>query len=295
MESRLATLTVDRNDLTKVSQIHNRPELPSSFQAEAILESIVTLPALFNMLNMRRAIIPAANGHCSARALARYYAALADGGLVPPPHSSSFQPNLGSHDHIPKFPSLKVTRRHRGRRNKGVLSFLRNPYQQIPNRCMDPQDGDCGISATGQNTTGLDCGSSGCTINSSGSRGNGNKHRNSDHHEIFSGKGIYDVFLGAGDYANMALPDGMFGLGFKRSRSKEGSYIGFGHSGMGGSTGFCDMNNRFAMAVTVNKMSFGAATRSIIELVCSELDLPLPQDYAPPTDRGPNTERPLIN
>ncbi|XP_030475469.2 uncharacterized protein LOC115692678 [Syzygium oleosum] len=295
VESRLATLTVDRNDLTKVSQIRNRPDLPSSFQPEAILESIVTLPALFNMLNIRRAIIPAANGHCSARALARYYAALTDGGLVPPRDSTSFQPNLGSHIHIPKFPSLKVSRRQRGRRNKGVLSLLTNPYLQIPNRSNDPQDGDCGITATGQNTTGLDCGSSSCSINTSGSGGNDDKRRNSDHHKIFSGKGIFDAFLGDGDYANMALPDGMFGLGFKRSRSKEGSYIGFGHTGMGGSTGFCDINNRFAMAVTVNKMSFGAATRSIIELVCSELDLPLPQDFDPPTDRGSNTERPLIN
>lgn len=56
------------------------------------------------MLNFGRAIIPAAKkGHCSARAIGRYYSALADGGVVPLSHSSSSKPPLGVH--IPKFSS----------------------------------------------------------------------------------------------------------------------------------------------------------------------------------------------
>ncbi|KAK1417814.1 hypothetical protein QVD17_26948 [Tagetes erecta] len=52
------------------------------------------------------------------------------------------------------------------------------------------------------------------------------------------------------------------------------------HSGLGGSTGHCDINNRFAISVTLNKLSFEALTREIIHFVCSELNLPVPQDYA---------------
>ncbi|TVU07643.1 hypothetical protein EJB05_41007, partial [Eragrostis curvula] len=58
------------------------PELPS-----ALLNNVAQMAAgihvLFNTLNIRRAIIPA------ARALARYYAALATGGFIPPPHNAN--------------------------------------------------------------------------------------------------------------------------------------------------------------------------------------------------------------
>ena len=69
-----------------------------------IVEVISALPSLFNMFFIQRAIIPAANGHCSAHALARYHASLATGGVIPPRPSSS-EPPLGSHPHIPIFPS----------------------------------------------------------------------------------------------------------------------------------------------------------------------------------------------
>lgn len=84
--------------------------------------------------------------------------------------------------------SLKVSKRQRGRRNKGLLSLLRNPYLQIPNRPNDLQGGDCGRSTTGQSTPVPDCGSSSCSINTSGSGGNGDKRQNSDHHQIFLAK-----------------------------------------------------------------------------------------------------------
>ena len=105
VESRLAALTVDTADLSKVSALANRPDLPSTFQPQQIAQLATSLPVAFNTLNVRRAIIPAANGHVSARALARYYAALADGGKIPPPHSSASKPVLGSHPHIPKLSS----------------------------------------------------------------------------------------------------------------------------------------------------------------------------------------------
>ncbi|KAJ6758815.1 ABC1 FAMILY PROTEIN [Salix koriyanagi] len=74
------------------------------------------------MLNVRRAIIPSANGHCSARALARYYAALVDGGLVPPPHSSLSKPPLVLHPHILKFPSEITSKKQKGfRRFSSVM------------------------------------------------------------------------------------------------------------------------------------------------------------------------------
>ena len=60
----------------------------------------------------------------------------------------------------------------------------------------------------------------------------------------------------------------------------DGLEIGFGHAGLSGSTGYCDINNRFSIAVTLNKVSFGALITEIIQFVCSQLDLPVPQDYA---------------
>ncbi|KAF9612449.1 hypothetical protein IFM89_000197 [Coptis chinensis] len=80
-------------------------------------QMVSSLVILFNSLNIRRAIIPAANGHCSARALARYYATLAAGGIIPPPHTHS-EPALGSHPHIPNFPSLQP--KEKGSKSKEV-------------------------------------------------------------------------------------------------------------------------------------------------------------------------------
>jgi hypothetical protein len=52
---------------------------------------------------------------------------------------------------------------------------------------------------------------------------------------------IHDEFMGVGEYRNLVLPNGKFGLGFRRFSSSDGSFYGFGHSGMGGSIGFCDI------------------------------------------------------
>lgn len=303
VESRLASLTVDTDDLKKVSGITNRSDLPSSFQPDTISQVAATAPALFNMLNIRRAIIPSANGHCSARALARYYAALADGGVVPAPHSRLSKPPLGSHPHIPKFPSHETSKKQKGTRDKGFLAALKdktNNSEQGHKYTKDLESGSHIRTASGDTYARL------INIETSSSNNsttdiisNADEPQISNVRKMFNNPRIRDAFLGVGDYGNLALPNGSFGLGFKRYNTKDGSYIGFGHSGMGGSTGFCDINNRFAIAVTLNKLSFGATTGRIIHFVCSELNLPVPEDYLRFAEGEHDTlqdlVRPLIN
>ncbi|KAI3828566.1 hypothetical protein L1987_02668 [Smallanthus sonchifolius] len=204
VESRLATLTIDEDDLIMLDPEHEinktrlyKIPLPSSYTF-SMISSIIPLS---NTLNVRHTVLPAANGHFSARAVARYYATLVDGGVVPPRHPSSSIPSLESH------PTVDT-------------KIFTNP----------------------------------------------------------KGK-IHDAFLGGGDYKDLIIPDGEFGLGFLRFNDTNGSVIGVGHPGLGGSTGYCDINNRFAIAVTVNKLSLGGLTGEIIKFVCSELDLPVPRLY----------------
>ncbi|KAJ4840839.1 hypothetical protein Tsubulata_045359 [Turnera subulata] len=96
---------------------------------------------------------------------------------------------------------------------------------------------------------------------------------------IFKDPRIHDAFLGVGEYEDMVLKNGEFGLGFKRWSSNDGFFVGFGHRGFGGSTGFCHIPSRFAVAVTVNRLSIsGAASRKIIQFLSSELNIPLPEE-----------------
>ncbi|CAN0859362.1 Esterase/beta-lactamase LipL [Linum grandiflorum] len=284
VESRLASLTLDTNDLSKLSQTANRPDLPSTFQPDRVGSLLTTLPALFNMLITRRAIIPAANGHCSARALARYYATLVDGGIVPPPHSSASKPPLGSHPHIPKLVTLKHPKQKANKCQKMVT--LSNKKQD------DDDDNDISDDENSRNSHGHTY-----------SKLANDDRRISDNGaattRVYSNPRIHEAFLGVGEeYGGLAFPDGAFGLGFRRLRSKDGSFVGFGHSGMGGSTGFCFPKERFAISMTVNKMSLGYGTRRIIQLVCSELNLPLPEEFSLPLDGGEiesSKGAPLIN
>ncbi|XP_058009946.1 uncharacterized protein LOC110636745 isoform X2 [Hevea brasiliensis] len=251
VESRLASLTVDMNNLSDLLEITSRPDLPSSFQPTNISQLVTTMPALFNLLNVRRAIIPAANGHCSARALARYYATLVAGGIIPPPPSTfSKPPPLGSHPHIPQFTSEKASKRGKSKTSGGSASNA--------------------------------------TASAADNFASGDDSQKTNVERIFTNPRIHDAFLGVGEYEKLAIPNGKFGLGFRRFILNDGSFSGFGHSGMGGSTGFCDIKNRFAIAVTLNKMSFGGLTRQIIQLVCSELNVPLPEDFSISGNRGPD-------
>ena len=134
VESRLASLTLDEEDFSKLSKIASRPELPSTFQPENISQLVTAVPALFNMLNVRRAIIPGADGHCSARAVAHYYAALVDGGLVPPPHSSLSKPPLGTHPHILKFPSEITSKSRKVKRVRQRILLQRKKEMVMSSR-----------------------------------------------------------------------------------------------------------------------------------------------------------------
>nr|GEU86959.1 putative reverse transcriptase domain-containing protein [Tanacetum cinerariifolium] len=49
---------------------------------------------------------------------------------------------------------------------------------------------------------------------------------------------FHDAFLGSGDYKDLILQNGMFGLGFKLVELIDGLVIGFGHAA------YCDINNR---------------------------------------------------
>ncbi|XP_057524028.1 uncharacterized protein LOC130803845 isoform X2 [Amaranthus tricolor] len=297
VEDRLAALTLDTDDLKKLSLLSARSDLPSTFQPSQIAQVATALPALFNSLFVRRAIIPAANGHCSARALARYYASLADCGAIPKLPSSA--PPLGSHIHIPKFTSEKLHKKENSTRKKrlNVVSLCRTMMSEnfnhekrkksVKTSSYDRVPSDEGSSTSSnleENTYDVDM-------------------KRDDHKKtivkIFSNFRIHDAFMGFGEYESFALPNGDFGLGFKRITSNDGSVIGFGHSGMGGSTGFCDVKNRFSIAITLNKMSFGAVTGKIIQLVCSELNLPMPRELKGLGDGEGSSEMisemPLIN
>nr|VDD39265.1 unnamed protein product [Brassica oleracea] len=271
VESRLATLTLDTDELNKIPSIPSQPELPSTFQPVQIFQIASSLPVLFNTLNVRRATIPAANGHCSARALARYYAALADGGIVPPPHSSLSQPPLGSHTHVPKFSSVNDTMKKRKGKGKEMAATEKlKPKDHKEKKLYDDRESSTESLARLVNDTSS---SDGKTEISS------NDHQD-DIHNMFSNPSIHDAFMGTGDYSGLVLPDGKFGLGFKRVTSEDGSLVGFGHSGLGGSTGFCDIKNRFSIAITLNRMSMGGVTANIVRLVCSELNIPMPKDFS---------------
>ena len=287
VESRLAALTIDTDDLSKFSAISSRPELPSTFQPQQIAQMATNLPPIFNTLNVRRAIIPAANGHLSARALARYYAALADGGKIPPPHPSSSKPILGSHPHIPKLSSQKAPKKRKCiGRTVATLPAVNKSYEKVSSK----EDSEV---TEGRNTS--------TSSSSSGDTGSSNLDSNPRPHvpgKVYRNPRIVDEFLGTGEYEDLTLPGGGFGLGFRRFSSKGGSTIAFGHSGMGGSTGFCDVTNRFSIAVTLNKMSFGGVTGKIVQLVCSELNIPVPDDflrYAADQSGDANLARPMIN
>lgn len=242
-------------DIKRLSEIAKRPDIPASFQSQIQDASQIAsaLPALFNTLFARRAIIPAANLHCSARALARYYAALVDKGAVPPPHTSHTQPRLGTHPHIPKFSSPKPAKKQKGSKKTRDAATGAN-YREVP----------------------IDDVSSSTSSAARGEHGNGSDKATA---KIFTNGRIHEAFVGSGEYEKLTLEGGQFGLGFKRSYSEDGKLIGFGHSGIGGSTGYCDIENRFSIGITLNKLNMGGVTAKVMQLVCSELGIPLPADF----------------
>ncbi|OEL28135.1 hypothetical protein BAE44_0010845, partial [Dichanthelium oligosanthes] len=107
---------------------------------------------------------------------------------------------------------------------------------------------------------------------------------------IFSGDKILDAFMGAGEFESTVVhPNSMFGLGFRRYSDSSGKPLRcFGPSGMGRSAAFCDAENGFAIAVTVNKMSLETSvTHGIVRFVCGELGLPVPDEFTASGEMGP--------
>ncbi|KAK9097721.1 hypothetical protein Syun_024766 [Stephania yunnanensis] len=229
VESRLATLTVDMQDINQFAQLSanaDQPALPSSFQPSDIIQSMTT-------------------------SLARYYAALATGGVVPPSNAlHSSEPPLGSHPHIPKFPSLKNKRS----KKKADATGLLDPRTGRTKKDNDKDYIRIPIEATTSTN-------SGATSGTGYLNGNVNRQQDNKIAKMFENPKVHDAFLGLGDYEHLVLPEGKFGLGFKKNSYSEGSLTCFGHSGMGGSTGFCDIKHNFAIAVTLNKMSLGTVTK----------------------------------
>lgn len=249
------------DDIEKVMQQRQNADMPANLTKSDLAQIVAGVPVIFNMLNIRRAIIPAANGHCSARALARYYAALGAAGQIPPPHSSYSKPTLGSHIHIPKVPSITIPKKKKGKKST----------------TSDPKANSEGYTLVSNHT-------------------NQHDHEDSDADtqqkvtKIFENQKIHDAIMGVGDFSGLVYPDGKFGLGFRRYKNPDGKLTSFGHSGLGGSTGFCDVENDFAMAVTVNKMSLGGVTRSVVQLVCADLGIPLPDEFSSSGEKGPDMQ-----
>ncbi|XP_042418895.1 uncharacterized protein LOC122007137 [Zingiber officinale] len=281
VESRLASLSLDEEELEKLLQIKCMPEMPFTLQQASLTEVASGLLAFFNTLNVRRATIPAANGHCSARALARFYAVLAAGGSIPPPHSPLSKPLLGSHTHVPQ---LLPDRSPEKKSNIKDINNSKVPIKKVKNAKthVDP-------------STSCDNGS--CPFTTKSAQGSlaSNDIDNGTSETVrrmFDNPKIHDAIMGTGDYTSMVIPDGDFGLGFRKFNMASGS---FGHSGVGGSTGFCDTQHNFSIAVTVNRMSLDGVTRRIIQLVCSELNIPLPQEFSKSGKLGPDMQFNLGN
>nr|XP_016478916.1 PREDICTED: uncharacterized protein LOC107800283 [Nicotiana tabacum] len=216
----------------------------------------------------------------------RYYAALAEGGKVPPPHYASM-PTLGSHPHIPKFPSQQTVKKQKSRKKTAASDAdgpgpTQNSNSSIENGCGHDGKGNVYLRIPDNN-----------------SYNGGDTSSDNRNIKLFHNQRVHDAFMGVGEYENLTYPNGQFGLGLKRSYSTNGELVGFGHSGMGGSTGFCNIKHKFAIAVTLNKLSFGSVTAKIIHLICSELNIPVPQEISRLVETGSSDQleigKPLIN
>jgi aarF domain-containing kinase len=276
VESRLASLTLDAEEFDRakglLDSVGDAPQSgfstlgARSMGAEDFLSVVSAMPVFFNMLFIRRAVIPAANGHFSARALARYYAVLgtsADSDALV--YTSSSNPPLGSH---PQIPSLK--------HKKDANTQQQQQQQQQQQHRKREQKADKDDSSSRE-------GSAEMHAKTNGSKSSHPPKKKKK--QLFKDPEIHDAFLGTGKYGEFAHGDGPFGLGFRRytlMREEEAHdrYIAFGHSGVGGCTAFCSPKHKFALAITVNKLSRGGITAKIVKFICEELNFPCPDQYA---------------
>jgi aarF domain-containing kinase len=221
----------------------------------ADLGNLAALPLVFNNLFVRRACIPSANGHFSARALARYYASLARAGAVPPPH-----PGWETSREAPKGPAKQEASKARG----GLLR----------------RGGKKG-SVAGEGSDLLEVG-----LSSEGRLFD----RPAD--QVFAavtGVGPYSPLVASSSQWGLGFGR-FFRPGQTTAEASDNGVIAFGHSGMGGSIAFCDPEHDFSIAVTINKMTVAhAETKAVVRLVCAELDVPVPASFLaqpPPEAQG---------
>ena len=265
MESRLASLTLDMEEFEhakgSVNSMGNGPQSGYSTVGTASIAGsvaddffsvVAAMPVLFNMLFIRRAVIPAANGHFSARALARYYAVLgASADCDASVYTSSSKPPLGSHPQIPTLQPKDA---------KDVNTRCRRKGQKVDKEELSEES----------------------------TNGDSSSHSAK---KLFKDPKIHNAFLGTEEYDDLAQTAGPFGLGFRRYTLSEGTnnrYLAFGHSGIGGCTAFASPEHNFALAITINKMSRGSVTAKIVKFICAELNLPCPDQYAEHSMMGPD-------
>lgn len=209
--------------------------------------NLAALPLVFNNLFVRRACIPSANGHFSARALARYYACMARAGAIPPAH-----PGWDRASETPQ----KAAEKKDGKSRPGLLR-RGGKKGSVAEESLAPVD--VALSSDGRLFD-----------------------RPAD--QVFAG------ITGVGPYAPLVPPESHWGLAFGRfflpgvdaADQSGGRVIAFGHSGMGGSTAFCDPEHDFAVAVTINKMTPAhEETKAVVRLVCEQLGVPVPASFLP--------------
>eukprot|EP00850_Spirogloea_muscicola_P013679 SM000094S24696 [mRNA] locus=s94:204833:212175:- [translate_table: standard] len=253
-----------------------------------------SVASTFNALYMRRSIVPAANGHFSARALARYYAMLAAGGVVPDvPATPAGTPPLGKSAPALEAvaPSLRAERRwtlwRRGEVAKGRSAARVDADFIDVEAKRQPLLGSAAARtvAADASTTAV-VAAKAWPDDGDGSSGAEDVPKL----RIFQSDDVVDACVGAGAYAALCLPDGHFGLGFQRFHATEGtaaagppaSGAAFGHIGLGGSVAFCNPAHGLAVAVTLNLLSeTREPTAAVVHLVCSELDVPVPAMFMP--------------
>ncbi|GAQ87218.1 ABC1 family protein [Klebsormidium nitens] len=207
--------------------------------------NLAALPLVFNNLFVRRACIPSANGHFSARALARFYASMARAGAIPPAH-----PGWDRSTETPQKAAEKGG-------DKSRPGLFRRGVKKGSVAEETPAPIDVALSSDG-------------------------RLFDRPAEQVFAG------ITGVGPYAPLVPPESHWGLAFGRfflpgvsaADQSGGRVIAFGHSGMGGSTAFCDPEHDFAIAVTINKMTVAHnETKAVVRLVCEQLGVPVPASF----------------
>lgn len=215
------------------------PPAGSLESVEGVDKAAEQLPLVFNSLFVRRAVIPSANGHFSARALARYYAALAAEGKIPPPPPTALasQPPLGTTAPKPRAPSPEEGAGNAG----GVVAYLRRAAGSVGSLVGSvlgtrPGKGHPGGPELDSDSLG-EKHSTGIAVleeeRGQGARASGDstgdeyRHLTGDVYadgnassrqpqRLFGHPKAVDSFLGIGDFAEHADPYSHFGLGFVR-------------------------------------------------------------------------------